>query len=134
LVLGLRLAGVELRAAHVLTGGGLAAALHELCGAADLTVVLEDDALPVRPMVREACDLLGLDPLMVASEGNLALVLPAAQAATAVEWLRGQARGADAAKVGTIVAERRQRVLSRNAAGGEQIVPVPRGERFPRIC
>lgn len=134
LVLGLRLAGVELHAAHDLAGGGLAAALHDLCAVADQTVVLEEDALPVRPAVREACDLLGLDPWMVANEGNMALVLPAAQADAAVQWLHAQARGAHAARVGTVVASRRQRVLSRNAAGGERIVPMPRGGRFPRIC
>ena len=71
------------------TRGGLATALNELADAAGLAIVLDEDALPVRPAVNAACEILGIDPLYVANEGKLIAVVAPEVADDALAALRG---------------------------------------------
>src|SRR6185295_7184288 len=59
------------------TRGGVATALNELARDSGLGVALFEEEIPVRDAVRGACELLGLDPLHIANEGQfLAVVAP----------------------------------------------------------
>src|SRR5690606_26851887 len=104
LVAALLSAGVEVRCLRDLTRGGLASALVEVAEAADLTLEVDERAVPVGEEVRGACELLGLDPLHVANEGRLVAFVPEAQAARALEVLRADPLGAGAVRVGTVLA------------------------------
>ncbi|MGH9302638.1 MAG: hydrogenase expression/formation protein HypE, partial [Acidimicrobiales bacterium] len=84
------------------TRGGVGTICNELARDSELTVVLQESALPVRPAVGAACELLGIDPLYVANEGKLVAVVPPAQADGALAALRGHQLGADAARIGEI--------------------------------
>ena len=116
------------------TRGGLAAALNELAGASSVGIELEEGAVPVRPAVRAACEMLGFDPLTVANEGKLVAFVPPEEAEAALAALRAHPLGRDAARIGAATAEHPGRVLARTAIGGRRIVDMPLGELLPRIC
>jgi hydrogenase expression/formation protein HypE len=116
------------------TRGGLATALNELAGQAALAVRLEESALPVRPAVLAACEILGIDPLYVANEGKLVAVVAPDAVDDALAALRAHPLGADAVEVGTIEAEPEGMVLLDTTLGGSRIVDVLVGDPLPRIC
>ena len=91
-------------------------------------------AIPVRPEVRGACEVLGIDPMYVANEGKLVAVVPAEVADQMVAAMRSHPLGREAAIIGEVVAENRGMVVMRNALGAQRIVDMPVGEQLPRIC
>lgn len=127
-------AGIELHAMRDPTRGGLAATCVEMAEDSDVSIRLDESAVPVRPEVRAACEMLGLDPLTVANEGKLVAFVPEADAARAVEVLRGVSKGEQAAIIGAVTERRRVPVTLRTRFGGERIVEMPYGEELPRIC
>jgi hydrogenase expression/formation protein HypE len=116
------------------TRGGLGTVCNELVRANGLTVVLHETALPVRPAVTGACDLLGIDPLYVANEGKFVAVVPEAEAAAALAALRAHPLGADAAVVGEVQADPPGIVVLVTPIGGTRIVDLLVGDPLPRIC
>ncbi len=116
------------------TRGGLATTLNEFAAASLVGIVLEEAAIPVRPEVRGACEVLGIDPLYVANEGKLVAVVPGEVADTMVAAMRRHPLGREAAIIGEVVAENRGMVVMRNALGAQRIVDMPVGEQLPRIC
>jgi hydrogenase expression/formation protein HypE len=116
------------------TRGGVGTVCNELARAADLTVVLDEQSLPVLPAVAAACELLGIDPLYVANEGKLVAVVPPDQAGAAMDALRAHRLGSNAALVGEIRAEPPGIVVLRTAMGGTRIVDMLVGDPLPRIC
>ncbi len=116
------------------TRGGLATTLNELVQATELGVRLDEAALPIRPEVAGAAEILGIDPLYVANEGKLVAVLAPEAADGALTALRSHPLGADAALVGELVAEPAGLVLLDTAFGGSRIVDTLVGDPLPRIC
>ena len=124
-------------AVHVLrdpTRGGVASALNEIAGAANVGIRLDEGALPVAPAVRGACEILGLDPLYVANEGKaLAFVAPESAEEALAIW-RAHPLGRDARIIGEVVEEAAGLVTLRSSIGGTRIVDLLTGEQLPRIC
>ncbi len=116
------------------TRGGLATALNELAEQAGVAVVLEEPALPLRPAVVGTCEILGIDPLYVASEGRLIAVVAEEAANDALAILRSHPLGADAAIVGEVRAEPEGFVLLQTGFGGSRVVDMLVGDPLPRIC
>ncbi|MFI7108114.1 hydrogenase expression/formation protein HypE [Nonomuraea sp. NPDC050227] len=116
------------------TRGGVATVLNELARSSRLGIVVEESAVPVRPVVNGACELLGIDPLYVACEGRFVAVIDGDQAGRALEALRGHPLGAEAAVVGRVRAEPAGLVLLDTAFGGTRIVDMLVGDPLPRIC
>ncbi len=116
------------------TRGGLGTICNELARDAAVAVVLEERALPVRASVAGACDVLGIDPLYVASEGKLLAVVPPAESAAALQALRSHPLGADAAEIGEIMAQPEGIVVLRTSLGSTRIVDMLVGDPLPRIC
>jgi hydrogenase expression/formation protein HypE len=116
------------------TRGGVATVLNELARASDLGVVLDEHALPVRPVVNGACELLGIDPLYVANEGRIVAVVPPDETDAAQSAMREHPLGGDAAVVGEITAEHAGLVALRTGVGGTRIVDLLVGDPLPRIC
>jgi hydrogenase expression/formation protein HypE len=104
------------------TRGGLGTVCNQLAADAGLAVILDEEALPVAPLVQGACGLLGIDPLYVACEGKFAAVVPAEQADAALAALRAHPLGRDACVVGEIRDHPAGIVALRNAFGGSRIV------------
>lgn len=116
------------------TRGGLASTLHELAQASGVGVRIEEERIPLRPEVKGACELLGLDPLYIANEGKLVAVLPAEDAETLVETLRAHPLGRNAAVIGEVLPDGPGIVRSKSRIGGERVVSLLAGEPLPRIC
>jgi hydrogenase expression/formation protein HypE len=122
------------RHVHVLrdpTRGGLATTLNEIARQSGVGIELDETAIPVRPVVQSACELLGMDPLYVANEGRLVAMVDAAEAEAGLRALRRSRYGEGAARIGTAPAGR---VLMRTAIGGTRLVDMLAGEMLPRIC
>ena len=116
------------------TRGGVASALNELARDTGLGVVLEEDAIPVRGPVRGACEILGLDPLHIANEGQFLAVVAAEYADAALDAVRAVPGGAEAALVGEVAEAPARTVLTRASYGGTRVVDMLIGDPLPRIC
>jgi len=116
------------------TRGGLATVVNELAAAAGVGVRLDEAAIPVRPEVHGACEILGLDPLYVANEGKLVAVVAPEAAEAALSALRAHPLGAHAALVGEVVADPPAMVVLDTAFGGSRVVDMLAGDPLPRIC
>jgi hydrogenase expression/formation protein HypE len=123
-----------IRAMRDPTRGGVSSALNELAEASHVGVDLVESSIPVRPEVRGACEMLGLDPLYVANEGKLIAVVPPEDADRLVAVMRAHPLGRDAAVIGDVVAEHPGMVTMRSLVGGRRVVTLLSGEQLPRIC
>lgn len=124
----------EIRCMRDPTRGGVSSALHEIAAAAGVGVELSEPAIPVRPEVRGACEILGLDPLYVANEGKLLAVVPPDAAEPLVAAMRSHPLGTRAAVIGDIVEDHAGMVVMRSLVGGTRVVTMLAGEQLPRIC
>lgn len=116
------------------TRGGLAAVLNELATASQAGIEFDERAVPIRPEVNAACEMLGLDPLHIANEGKLVAIVEEEAAEAVLLAMRNHELGREAAIIGRVTAEHPGRVLAQTAIGGRRIVDVPAGELLPRIC
>jgi hydrogenase expression/formation protein HypE len=116
------------------TRGGVATICNEVAVASQVAVVLDESAVPVRPVVNGASELLGIDPLYVACEGRLVAVVAPERADAALAALRAHPLGEGAAVIGAIRDDPPGLVLLRTAFGGTRIVDLLVGDPLPRIC
>jgi hydrogenase expression/formation protein HypE len=116
------------------TRGGVSASLNEIAKASGVGIELTERALPIPDSVRDACSLLGLDPLQVANEGKLVAFVPAAASEAVLAAMRAHPLGASATQIGVCVEDHPGMVVARTALGGTRVIPMPIGEQLPRIC
>jgi hydrogenase expression/formation protein HypE len=116
------------------TRGGVATVCNELARDTNLGVVLDETLLPIAPAVIGACDLLGIDPLYVANEGKVVAVVAPDEAEAALAAMQSHPLGADAVRIGEIVAEPQAIVVLLTSFGGTRIVDMLVGDPLPRIC
>lgn len=119
------------------TRGGIASTLNELASQAGVDITIDEDEVPVKEAVLGACDMLGYDVMQVANEGKMVCVVPADQAEAALEAMKANKYGRDAAIIGEVAAADEQRgpkVFLRTAFGGKRILDMLVGEQLPRIC
>jgi hydrogenase expression/formation protein HypE len=124
-------------AVHVLrdpTRGGLATTLNEIARQSGVGMRLQEAAIPVKPQVDAACELLGLDPLYVANEGKLVAIVSPDAADALLAALRAHPLGADAARIGVVTADPHHFVQMDTRFGGRRVVDWLSGEQLPRIC
>jgi hydrogenase expression/formation protein HypE len=122
---------------HVLrdpTRGGLATSLNEIADAAGVGVTLVERSIPVPDDVRNACAMLGLDPMYVANEGKLVAFVPREHADAVLAAMRDHPLGVGAAVIGECVSEHPGMVVATTTFGGTRVVDTPLGEQLPRIC
>ena len=116
------------------TRGGLATVLAELSQSAAVGITLRESAIPVRPEVNGACEILGIDPIYVANEGRLVAVVSPESADAALAVLRSDPLGSEAAIVAEVTAEPPGLVILETALGGTRVVDMLAGDPLPRIC
>ncbi|MBK1721230.1 hydrogenase expression/formation protein HypE [Thiocystis violacea] len=116
------------------TRGGLATTLNEIAHQSGVGMQIREAAVPVRPAVAAACELLGLDPFYVANEGKLVAICPRARADTLLAAMRAHPKGEDAAIIGEVVEDASRFVQMETAFGGSRILDWLAGEQLPRIC
>jgi len=116
------------------TRGGLAATLVEVATRQRVGIEVDERAIPVRDTVRGACELLGLDPLLVANEGKLVAFVPADHAERTVASMRAHPLGRLASCIGRVTADHPGIVVLRTPIGGDRVLDLPFAEALPRIC
>lgn len=126
--------GKEVRCMRDPTRGGLATVLNELAGQAQLGILVRERDIPVSPVVKGACDMLGLDPFYMANEGKMVIIVAPGQAEQIITDLRQLPHAKNAALIGEVLAEPKNMVLLETELGAQRIMGVLEGEHVPRIC
>jgi hydrogenase expression/formation protein HypE len=134
LVQTLRNQDVPVKAMRDATRGGVAAVLHEWARQFDVSISVDEACVPVRADVRGLTELLGLDPLFVANEGTMVVVVDSIFATAAVEAMRSVSIGVGATRIGKVHAGRRNPVTVVRGLGKEIPLLEPTGAPLPRIC
>lgn len=122
---------------HVLrdpTRGGLATTLNEIALQSKIGIHLREELIPVQIPVRTACEMLGFDPLYVANEGKVIVILPQNEAEKVLKAMQANQYGKDAVLIGNVLPEPSGRVLMKTRIGGTRILDMLSGEMLPRIC
>jgi hydrogenase expression/formation protein HypE len=128
--------GVEIHCLRDLTRGGLASAVVEIAQAAKVLIELDEAAIPVRPDVKGACEILGLDLLYVTNEGRFIAFVPEREAERALQLLREHSLGEGAQRIGHVLPsdDAQGLVTLKTEIGATRVVDVLSGEQLPRIC
>ncbi|MCL2707056.1 MAG: hydrogenase expression/formation protein HypE [Dehalococcoidia bacterium] len=116
------------------TRGGVATTLNEIAAQSGVGMIINDDAVPVRPPVRALCEMLGLDPLYIANEGKLLAFAPAEFAGQLLYAMRAHKYGCDAAVIGVVTADNLGQVILRTKLGTSRMLAMLAGDILPRIC
>ena len=129
-----REAGVGVRWMRDPTRGGVATSLSELARDCGHGIVLFEEKIPVRDSVRGACELLGLDPLHIANEGQFLAIVSAEHEESALQALRATPGGEEAEMIGEVREQPACAVLVTTLYGGSRLVDMLVGDPLPRIC
>ena len=116
------------------TRGGVATSLNELARDSRLGFVVQEEMIPVRDAVRGACELLGLDPLHIANEGQFLAVVAPEHAEAALKTLKLAPGGEPAQMIGEVREQPAGAMLVTTRYGGSRIVDMLVGDPLPRIC
>lgn len=116
------------------TRGGVATSLNEIAAASGLSIELEEEAIPVQPEVRAACEILGLEPLYLANEGKCLVIVNSDSAKKALRIMQDCPEGKEAAIIGYMGDGKAGRVAMKTPVGGTRVVTPLHGEPLPRIC
>lgn len=116
------------------TRGGVATSLNEMALGSEVSIGLDEHAVPVHAGVRGACEILGLDPLTIANEGKLLAIVAPERAEIALAAMRNHPLGREAAIIGTVQAEPAGMVFLRTDIGGMRVLDMLVGDPLPRIC
>jgi hydrogenase expression/formation protein HypE len=130
----LQAVGPSLRCLRDATRGGVASALNEIAQASSVAMVVREAAVPVRPAVAGACEILGIDPMYVANEGVLVAFVAPEAADDALATLASAPGCAFAAEIGEVKTEPPGMVLVETAFGGRRVMDLLVGDPLPRIC
>ena len=115
------------------TRGGTAVALNEIASKSKVELELQESEIPVRPQVQSLCDVLGLNPLHMSSEGKVVMAVNPENTDDVLEALWKFKATKDAQVAGTIK-KGTPRVVMRTSIGGRKVIQVPYGEPVPRVC
>ena len=126
--------GAKVRVLRDPTRGGLATTLNEFVENSELSIVIEEELIPVKPQVQAACDMLGLDPMYCANEGKLICVVAAEDAQKVIAAMRETDEGKDAALIGCVSAEYPGKLVMQTRFGGRRVLQKLTGAQLPRIC
>lgn len=116
------------------TRGGVATVLNEFAINSSVSIRLAESSIPVRNEVRGLCEILGMDPLYLANEGKVVVILPKESAQLALATMRANSYGLHSAIIGEIYEGEENTVTLKSQFGGERVVDMLVGDQLPRIC
>jgi hydrogenase expression/formation protein HypE len=126
--------GAKIKLLRDPTRGGLATVLNEIAADSGTSIRVNEQTIKVNKDVAAVCDLFGIDPLYVANEGKLMVVVSEEDADTLLAVMKQDELGQDAAIIGHVVEKGHSPVIMTTRIGGERIIPMLTGEQLPRIC
>lgn len=116
------------------TRGGLATVLNELAGMIKYGIIINEASIPIDDQVRGLCEMLGFDPLFLANEGKVLMVIRAGEENKVLEILRSDPLGRYSEVIGEIITDKKELVVLNTSVGGKRIIDMPAGIQLPRIC
>lgn len=116
------------------TRGGVGTVLYEIADQSGVGLRIEQDAIPVDDSVSGVCGMLGLDPLYLACEGRMVVIVANGSEQEALRALRSNEHTSGAAVIGRVTEDHGGKVIVHTSIGSEAILPEPTGELLPRIC
>ena len=116
------------------TRGGLATVACELSSKTRTGIILDEKAIPVKESVQAICEIFGFDPLFLANEGKVLMVVPSEKSELVLKTLQSNPLGKDASIIGEVTAENAGKVVLKTFTGGKRLVDMPAGVQLPRIC
>ncbi|MBD2201957.1 hydrogenase expression/formation protein HypE [Calothrix sp. FACHB-1219] len=124
----------EVHAMRDATRGGLATVLNEFALSSNVGIRLDEKSIPVREEVKGVCEILGLDPLYLANEGKLVVVVPKKYAEAVLSAMKSHPAGKDSAIIAEVSASPPGVVLLKTVFNADRIVDMLVGDQLPRIC
>ena len=116
------------------TRGGLATTLNEIVNTQKYGIVIEEQTIPINDGVRALCEILGYDPLYIANEGKVVIVVSEHDAERVRDILKEDSLGRNAAIIGEVVVEPKGKVCLKTVIGGTRVIDMLVGDQLPRIC
>jgi len=116
------------------TRGGLGTVLSELVKGKEFGLQVIEERLVINENVKGICELLGFDPLYVANEGKVVMVVGKDDADKVLSILKKHPLGKEASIIGEITAEHKETAWLETVIGGKRIIEMLSGQQLPRIC
>ena len=116
------------------TRGGIAGALNHWANTSNVSILIDEEKVPIKKQVQAICDMLGLDPYNIASEGRALLSVNPNNANEILKKIKSTEIGKDAEIIGEVKSDNPKRVFMKTVVGGTRFVDMPLGEPIPRIC
>jgi len=116
------------------TRGGLSSCLNEIAQTASVSMLIYEDKIPIKEELRSICELLGLDPLYIANEGKIVVIVDPDDADSVLKAMRQDPLGQNAQIIGEIIEDNSNLVFMKTIIGTTRIVDMISGEQLPRIC
>ena len=117
-----------------ITRGGLGTTLNEIIHGKEMGILLQERSIPVREDVSAICEILGLDPLYMANEGKIIIVVSKEDAERVLETIKNNPLGVNARVVGEIIGNYQGKVYLKTELNGTRALGMLQGEIIPRIC
>jgi len=127
-------AGLDVRFMRDATRGGLGTVLAELASDHHFGLQIEEEALVIDQAVRGMCELLGFDPIYVANEGKVVMVVARDDADKVLDIMKKHPLGKESAAIGTITADHVGKAWLQTVVGGKRVIEMLSGQQLPRIC
>ncbi|HCG76777.1 MAG: hydrogenase expression/formation protein HypE [bacterium (Candidatus Ratteibacteria) CG_4_9_14_3_um_filter_41_21] len=116
------------------TRGGLAATLNEIAGGMNFGILINEKDIPVKKEVRAACELLGFDPLYIANEGKVVVIVSGKDAEVVLKAMRQDPLGKESRIIGEVTKAPGGKVIMKTKIRGSRIIDMLVGDQLPRIC
>jgi hydrogenase expression/formation protein HypE len=116
------------------TRGGLATVLVEACEKKSFGIEIDEKMIPIKKSVKSVCELYGFDPMYLANEGKMMMIVKPKSAARILNRLKNESLGTDASIIGVITSSHPGQAVLKSVIGGRRIIDMISGEMLPRIC
>jgi len=116
------------------TRGGVASVLNEITKGRSFGARLYEENIPVRNEVKGVCGMLGIDPLYVANEGKVVIIVSRDAAERMLDVMKRDDKGLESAIIGEIDEEFAGKAYLQTEIGGKRLLPLLIEEQLPRIC
>ncbi len=127
-------ANIQIKFMRDVTRGGLATVLNELSEIINLGIELDEKEIPIQESVNGLCEILGFDPLYLANEGKVLIVVRSEDADNVIKILNKNPLGVESKVIGEIVSDHPKMLVGKTKVGGKRIINMLQGEQLPRIC
>jgi hydrogenase expression/formation protein HypE len=112
----------------------MAGALNDWASKSNVSIVIDEEKIPIKKQVSAICDMLGLDPFNIACEGRALIAVDPNQAEIILQKIKMTKLGKNAEIIGEVKANNPKKVLLKTVVGGTRFIDMPLGEPIPRIC